>query len=174
MVSTLSRRLESKIVQKVRQSQQVSSTQARVPCPLCYATRLAERERGFVDTGLEGQGCRVERARGTTTLIYFLPAQHSVSLWLTLQFSSIQLLSRIWLFVTPWTAARQSSLSIANFRNLLKLMSIESVMPSNHLILCHSLLLPPSIFSSIRVSWVSSSCQVAKAFEFQFQHQSFQ
>ena len=80
MVSTLSRRLESKIVQKVRQSQQVSSTQARVPCPLCYATRLAERERGFVDTGLEGQECRVERARGTTTLIYFLPAQHSVSL----------------------------------------------------------------------------------------------
>ena len=55
------------------------------------------------------------------------------------------------LFVTPWTAAHQASLSITNSRNLLKLMSIESVMPSNHLILCHPLLLPPSIFSNIRV-----------------------
>ena len=53
--------------------------------------------------------------------------------------------------VTPWTAAHQASLSITNFQSLLKLMSIESVMPSNHLILCHLLLLPPSIFSSIRV-----------------------
>ena len=55
------------------------------------------------------------------------------------------------ILVTPWTAARQASLSITNFRNLLKLMSIESVMPSNHLILCHPLLLPPSIFPSIKV-----------------------
>ena len=54
-------------------------------------------------------------------------------------------------FVTPWTAARQASLSITNSRSLLKLMSIESVMPSNHLILCHPLLLLPSIFPSIRV-----------------------
>ena len=53
--------------------------------------------------------------------------------------------------MTPWTAARQASLSITNPRSLLKLMSIESVMPSNHLILCHPLLLPPSIFPSIRV-----------------------
>ena len=53
--------------------------------------------------------------------------------------------------VTPWTAARQASLSITNSRSLLKLMSIESVMPSNHLILCRSLLLLPSIFPSIRV-----------------------
>ena len=53
--------------------------------------------------------------------------------------------------VTPWTAARQASLSITNSQSLLKLMSIESVMPSNHLILCHPLLLPPSIFPSIRV-----------------------
>ena len=52
---------------------------------------------------------------------------------------------------TPWTAARQASLSITNFWSLLKLMSIESVMPSNHLILCHPLLIPPSIFPSIRV-----------------------
>ena len=62
----------------------------------------------------------------------------------TVQFSSVQLLSRAWLFATPRTAARQASMSIT--RSLPKLMSIESVMPSNHLILCHPLLLLPSIF----------------------------
>ena len=66
-------------------------------------------------------------------------------------FSSVQLLSRARLFVTPWTTACQASLSITSFRSLLKLMSIESVMLSNHLILCHPLLLLPSIFPSIRV-----------------------
>ena len=65
-------------------------------------------------------------------------------------FSSVQSLRRVWLFVTPWTAACQASLSITNSQNLLKLMSIESVMPSNYLILCRPLLLPPSIFPSIR------------------------
>ena len=69
----------------------------------------------------------------------------------SVQFSSVQLLSYVRLFVTPWTAARQASLSITNFQSLLKLMSIESVMPSNHLILCRPLLLLPSIFPSIRV-----------------------
>ena len=64
---------------------------------------------------------------------------------------AVQLLSRVRLFVTPWTAALQASLSITNSRNLLKLMSIESVMPSNHLILYCPLLLLPSIFPSIRV-----------------------
>ena len=67
------------------------------------------------------------------------------------QFSSVQLLSRVQLFVTPWTAARQASLSITNSRSLLKLMSIESVMASNHLILCPPLLFLPSIFPRIRV-----------------------
>ena len=67
------------------------------------------------------------------------------------QFSSVQLLSRVWLFATPWTIAHQASLSIANSQSLLKLMSIELVMPSSHLILCRPLLLPPSIFPSIRV-----------------------
>ena len=67
------------------------------------------------------------------------------------QFSLVQSLSHVRLFVTSWTAARQASLSITNSRSLLKLMSIELVMPSNHLILCHPLLLPPSIFPSIRV-----------------------
>ena len=65
--------------------------------------------------------------------------------------SSVRSLSRVQLFVTPWTAACQASLSITNFRSLPKLMSIESVMPSNHLILCHPVLLRPSIFPSIRV-----------------------
>ena len=67
------------------------------------------------------------------------------------QFSSVQSLSRVRLSATPWTAARQTSQSITNSRSLLKLISIESVMPSNLLILCHPLLLPPSIFPSIRV-----------------------
>ena len=68
------------------------------------------------------------------------------------QFSSVQSLSHVWLFATPWAATRQASLSITNSWSLLKLMlvMIESVMPSNHLILCCSLLLPPSIFPSIR------------------------
>ena len=65
--------------------------------------------------------------------------------------SSVQSLTRVQLFVTPWTATCQASLSITSFQSLLKLMSIESVMPSNHLILCRPLLLRPSIFPSIRV-----------------------
>ena len=67
------------------------------------------------------------------------------------QFSSVQSLSRVQLFATPWTIAHQASLSIANSRSLLKLMSIESVMPYSHLILCRPLLLLPSVFPSIRV-----------------------
>ena len=66
-------------------------------------------------------------------------------------FRSIQSLSHVWLFVTPWTAAHQASLSITNSQSLLKLMSIESVMPSNHLILCRPLFLLSSVFPSIRV-----------------------
>ena len=65
--------------------------------------------------------------------------------------SSVQSLSHVRLLATPWMAARQASLSIINSQSLLKLMSIESVMPSNHLILCHPLLLLPSIFPSIQV-----------------------
>ena len=65
--------------------------------------------------------------------------------------SSVQSLSRVWLFATPWIAARQASLSITNSWSLPKLISIESVMPSNHLILCHPLLLLPPIPPSIRV-----------------------
>ena len=68
-----------------------------------------------------------------------------------LQFSSVQLLSHVWLFATPWIAACQASLSITNSRNSLRLTSIESVMPSSHLILCHPLLLLPPIPPSIKV-----------------------
>ena len=68
-----------------------------------------------------------------------------------LQFSSAQSLSCVQIFPTPWTAANQASMSITIFWSLLKLPSIALIMPSNHLILCHPLLLPPSIFSSIRI-----------------------
>ena len=90
-------------------------------------------------------------------------------------FSSVESLSRVQLFVTPWTAACQASLSITNSQSLLKLMCIESMMPSNHLILCHPLLLLPSSLSQNQslFQWVSSSHQVSKVLEFQFQHQSF-
>ena len=75
------------------------------------------------------------------------------------QFSSVQSLSRVRLFATPWIAAHQASLSITNSWSLLKLMSIESGIPSNHLILCRSLLLSPSVFPCIRVfSKVSVLC----------------
>ena len=91
-------------------------------------------------------------------------------------FSSVQSLSHVRLFGTWWTAARQASLSIVNSWSLSKPMSFESVMPSNHLILCRPLLLLPSIFSQYQgiFKWVSSSHQVAKVLEFQLQHQSFQ
>ena len=79
-----------------------------------------------------------------------LPAKHQLSSG-SVQFSSVQSLSRVQLFATPWTAVHQASLSITSSRHLLKLMSIELVMPSNHLILCCPLLLPLSIFPSIRV-----------------------
>ena len=85
------------------------------------------------------------------------------------QISSVQSLSHVQLFVTPWTVACQDSLPITNFQSLLKLMSVESVMPSNHLILYHPLLLLFSIFPSIRVSSsVSSLHQVAKLWSFSF------
>ena len=71
--------------------------------------------------------------------------------WVTMSLVVVQSISRVWLFATPWTAARQASLSFTISWSLLKLMSIESVMTFNHLVLCHTLLLLPSIFPSIRV-----------------------
>ena len=87
---------------------------------------------------------------------WFWCSKGSVRIWLgpkrpVKKISSVQSLSCVWLLATPWTAARQASLSITNSQGLLKLMSIESVMLSNHLILCRPLLLLPSIFPSIRV-----------------------
>ena len=73
----------------------------------------------------------------------------------TLRFQSVQSLSRVQLFATLWTATHQASLSITNYWSLLKFMSIKSVMPSNHVILCQSLLLLPSIMSNIRVFQMS-------------------
>ena len=75
-------------------------------------------------------------------------------------FSSVQSLIRVQLFATPWTTARQASLPITNSRSLLKLMSIESVMPSNLLILCRPLLFLPSIFPSIRVFFYESALRI--------------
>ena len=83
----------------------------------------------------------------------------NIMLWLLLYIVVVQSLSCVWLCVTPWIAAHQASLSFTISQSLLKLMSIESVMPSNHLVLCHPLLLLPSIFLSIRVfSNPSSLC----------------
>ena len=91
-------------------------------------------------------------------------------------FISVQSLSCIWLFASPWIAARQASLSITKSQSLLKLMSIESVTPSSHLILCHPLLLLPPVPPRIRVFSSESALriEVAKVLEFQLQHQSFQ
>ena len=92
-------------------------------------------------------------------------------------FSSVQSLSRVQLFVTPWTAAHQASLFITNSWSWLKLMCIELVMPSNHLILCHPFLFLPAFNLSQHqglFKWVSSSHQVVEVLAFQLQHRSFQ
>ena len=89
------------------------------------------------------QSLRGQRTTGVRETVEQLSAEGCIS--------SIQSLSHIQFFATQWTAAHQASLSITNSRSSPKLMSIESVMPSNHLILCHPLLLPPSIFPNIRV-----------------------
>ena len=91
----------------------------------------------------------------SNTLLYLSKALTKISkcsiIYISSQTSSVQSLSHIWLFVTPWTSACQASLSITKSRGLLKLMFIESVMSSNHLIFCHPLLFLASIFPSIKV-----------------------
>ena len=87
---------------------------------------------------------------------------------------SVQSLSHVQLFVTPWTVAHQASLSITNSWSFPKLMSIELVMTSNHLILCHPLLLLPSVFPNIRVFSNESALCIRWPIEFQLQHQIFQ
>ena len=88
-----------------------------------------------------------------TTMILHININNLVLTQIIIQHShfSVHLFSCVRLFVIPWTAARQASLSITNSQSLIKLMSIESVMSPNHLLLCRPLLLPPSIFPSIRV-----------------------
>ena len=110
--------------------------------------------------------------RGKAPQYHLLFSQFSS--WLPRLLVVVQLLSHLWVFATPWTAAHQASLSFTISQSLLKLMSMESVLVSNHLILCCPLLLWPSIFPSIRgfFQWVSSSHQVAKVLE--LQHQSLQ
>ena len=103
------------------------------------------------------------------------PTALLICIFSPVQFSSVQLLSRVWLFETPWTAAHQACLSITNCQSLLKLMSIESVMLSNHLILLSPS--PPAFNLSQHqglFKWVSSLHQEAKVLDFQLQHQSFQ
>ena len=103
------------------------------------------------------------------TRLHLIEVRNLNSYW------SVQSLSHVPFFATPWTAACQASLSITNSWSLLKLMSIELVMPSNHLIFCLSFLLLPSIFPSIRVfQWISFSHHAAKILKFQLQHESLQ
>ena len=99
--------------------------------------------------------------------------QFQIALW---SFSSVQSLSPVQLFVTLWIAAHQASLFITNSWSLLRLISIKSVMPFNHLILLHLLLLLPSVFPSIRVFSNESVLHIRwpKYWNFQLQHQSFQ
>ena len=101
----------------------------------------------FFDTNLHVHGIENQMPRLTRGYCVHLIA--ALELWFIYQDS--QLLSHVWCFVTPWTAACQATLSISSSQSLLKLRSIESVMPTDHLILCCLHLLPPSIFPSIRV-----------------------
>ena len=112
----------------------------------CLCQRILETHRKVCFSHLWGH-CSFLLSHDVHELL-FVP---SISLFPSPMFSSVQLLSCIWLFVTPWTVALQASLSITNSPSLLKIMSTELVMPSNCLILCYPLLLLPSIFPSIRV-----------------------
>ena len=105
-------------------------------------SQLEKREKNMPGKGSQILSPLIKPDRNVGQIIMWLILPRSAS--------SVQLPSRVWLLVTPWTTVRQASLSITNSRSLLKLMSIESMMPSNHLILCHPLLFLPSIFPSIR------------------------
>ena len=124
----------------------------------------------FVCLFLTYNGIQHHVSFGYTKLWFFF---YIISKW---SLSSVQLHSCVWLFATPWTSAHQASLSITNSQSLLKLMSVESVMPCNLLILCLPLLLLPSIFPSIRVFSNESIFRIMwpKYWNFSFSiHQSF-
>ena len=118
---------------------------------LCqFVLRIEFQVKNHFSSELKGITLVVSTFQGS--MPHFLPVYSPLVFFLqVLIVQSVQLLSGVRLFVTPWTAARQSSLFITNSETLLKLMSIESVMPPNHFILCRPLLLWPSIFPSIRV-----------------------
>jgi len=115
-----------------------------ITCPERWVdmSQLEKREKNMPGKGSQILSPLIKPDRNVGQIIMWLILPRSAS--------SVQLPSRVWLLVTPWTTVRQASLSITNSRSLLKLMSIESMMPSNHLILCHPLLFLPSIFPSIR------------------------
>ena len=117
---------------------------------LPWRTPWAEDPRGLQSLGSQKVGHDWSNLGWIPALVLFI-FYHMDSSYSWPLNSSVKSLSHVRLFVTPWTAACQSSLSITNSQSLLKLRSIESVMPSNHLILCHPLLLLPSILPSIRV-----------------------
>ena len=123
-------------------SRQDFSNGRTLPCSLCWVGKTLSD----VHCGL-----RLSHSRSFRPLLIFAGVSISPPHLTLSQFSSVQSLSRVQLFVTPWMAACQASLSIANSRSLPKLMSIQAVMPSSHLILCRPLLLLPPIFPSIRV-----------------------
>ena len=113
-----------------------------------------------------------QRLLGKDPLRFSLINRHFLSTYCIVVVQSV---SRVWLFVTAWTAAYQASLPFTISQSLLKLMSIEAMMLSIHLVLCYPLLLLPSIFPSIRIfSNESALYQMAKVLELQLKHQSFQ
>ena len=124
---------------------------------ILYDSTLWHSRRGKISWWKRDLLSRMEygRRKGLITerygRIFFYKFLLKYSVLILWWFSLVQLLSHVWLSATPWTAAFQASLSYTNVQSLLKLMSIESVMPSNHLVLCHPLLLLPSIFPSMRV-----------------------
>ena len=118
--------------------------------PLFYDSMKKQKEKNAVKIRFRARSLKVH----LHVLIFLIDLFYRIRatiVFIVLQFSSVQSLSCVWLFATPWTAAHQASLSISNSWSSPKPMSIESVMPSNHLILCRPLLLLPSIFPSIRV-----------------------
>jgi len=147
-----------------------------------WVSKVQQQLRPGQSTGSWSQICTVWRNRmiGCSVRKLSLSSKPKVGLQprmlqRAVQFSSVPLLSHVPLFATPWTAASQASLSITNSQSPSKALSIESMMPSNHLILCCPLLLPFNLSQHQGLfKWVSSLHQVAKVSEFQLQHQSLQ
>ena len=130
------------ILKKIHSPQNIKTNEQGV-----RAHKKTTKDEGMHEAGqVEKEGLRRDAVNWKAHYSEEHEAKNSASV-----FSSVQLLRHVQLFATPWTAAYQASLSITNSQSLLKLVSIEFVMPSNYLILCHSLLLPTTIFPSIRV-----------------------